>query len=1246
MGHRQAPIPQRVDDSYRWSTVARAPARLLNHIPNRWLDAPSAHDYQRSWDPSTVAPVGTQRPSAADKLSIGNDMRPGSDRIAKLPSVTSSKSQRLAPPLSVRVLSATLSASLMSSPCTPDVVGESYTPGGLYDDADDEWDGLPITPAEQHGDAIATPGSHGWRSASCMCSDKSIASSGATFTPDAAAPTSTDSDAIGWPLRSAVAGQAEHVLSDETKQKLDLASSNGCAVTPEIILGNVGSHEKVEADEKLHTDSSSAVPAIFYQPTPAPSVDAGERDCDAIDEIIIVSTPPSDMEVDATEIAQAKRAVISKASAPARDTDEGHGSGNFVSPTKTFGCESHHDVNCCHSTQDGDQHCCLETCDAVTRRPVTCNISSPASDDFPAASSFLPANFFDDDALDTVDSSLRLTASPVNVQNPVLKNLDLAGTSVGPVPSSLMRMHLSKREGLAPPSAWQLDYSGGSSDPVPELVNLSPAAAQLFKVLGIATEPSDDESSVCGKRSNAAPSTLASEAVRLASPVSWSSQTSEEDECPPSLSTIHSSGGSIEAVHNAVAPPTQPATCSVAVTAVDESLLFTDASFATGRSELAAPEPRPVPNYMSAVTAGSDFRHLLGHWLASYVIGRLAHREAVGSGNIAAEWTRQAVHARELERTQQVTNAEADYTFYSPRPTPRAVDRTSGRFAEDPYDVLKRHGIVSAAPNMAFVQVVTEFIVRRRIPAETIVAAAWFVDNLPVHDADGDLGLLLRGALSVSNGEPFAIERRLAMIALYLADMSISDFNYNLASWSNAFGVPKANAVCIEREALASLGYSVSIPIQSWRDHCKNVYSLFTRATFLPGVSTLSLGTMHSMVVTARGAADDAAEDVETFRRHQKIALDREAIASLRRYQSYIDTSNMPVQLPLAKCNSVYHTPASDQENVAPPAAQACKDEDDEDDFAPYDGAPAFPVPKFAEPAVAPPASALPTPPYDGADSFPEPAFENADENDRFQEVALFANPSPKAKVADWLHHDQEDEDEDSYEEYDGAAPFPDPVPLEPKAPKYTMSMPVAVSSLTRPTNSTQSSHAVHAPKRARYASSPRHAPVASWPLDPNLPSRPPTTQQQQALRPVLQQRTSYATLSRGYSPYYPQDQLLLPKTLSAQPKFFSSEAPYHLTREQLRSLAVEHHPRPVRAPYINGVAINHGRVDALEAAIEHSTKNNAHGYPTEYGLASEALLPTLITAIINAAAELEPLKEAPEPVARPSTLASLATVA
>lgn len=1222
MDHRQQSNPIGVDNSYRWSAVARGPTRLPTQDHSRWLGAPNASDYQRPWIPSSLLPT---RPSATDKLSVGAGVRPGSDRITKLPSVTSGKSQRLAPPLSVRVLSATHSASLMSSPCTPDVVGESFTPGGLFDDADDEWDGLPITPAEQQGDAMATPDSDGWRSASCICSDKSIASSRTTFagmaTPDASASLATstsEGNAIGWPLhRSVVAGQAQHVLSREAKQK----AGNGCAVTPEIILGNVGSHEKVEADEKLQTDLASVVPAIFSQP--AATVNACEEDPDAIDEIIIVSTPPP---VGAAQIVEDKRAVMAEAHACARDLDECIGGGNSASPTETFGRDSHHDVNRCHST-GCDQECCLDACDAVTRRPATCNISSPVCDDFPAESSFLPANFFDDDASDTVDSNLRLPTS-VNVQNAVLKNLGPAGTCVGPVPFSIHGMHHSTHEGIAPSSAWQLDYSNGSADPIPELVNLSPAAAQLFKVLGIATEPSDDESSVCEQQSNTAPST------RLASPASWSSQTSEADQCPPSLSTIRSKA-SVEVVDDVVAPPTQPTTSSVAVTAVDESLLFTDASFATGCSELGAPQPRPIPNYLNSVTAGSYFRHLLGHWLASYVIGRLAHREAVGSGNIATEWTRQAVHAREVERTQQASNSSSEYTFYIPRPVPRAVDRTSGRFANDPYDVLKRHGIVSAAPNMAFVQIVTEFIVRRRIPAETIIAAAWFVDNLPVHEIDGELGFRLRGALCVSNGEPFAIERRLAMIALYLADMSISDFNYNLASWSNAFGVSKANAVCIEREALASLGYSVSIPIQSWRDHCKNVYSLFTRATFLPGVSTLSLGTMHTMVLTARGAAEDAAEDVETFRRRQKAILDNGAITSLRRYQSHIDVSKMPVQVPIAKCNSVYHTPESDQENVAPPTAQD-DDEDDEDDFAPYDGAPSFPIPKFPKPVVAPPASALPTPPYDGADSFPEPLFEDAHEQDTLHKVTLLANPSPKAKVADWLHHDQDDdEDENSYEEYDGAAPFPDPVPLEPRAPKFTMSMPVAVSSLTRSPVNTQS-HAAHVPKRARYASSPRHVPVASWPLDPKLPSRPPTAQQ----------CLSYATLSRGYSPYYPQDQLTLPKTLSAQPKFFSSEAPYRLTREQLRSLAVEHHPRPVRAPYINGVAINHGRVDALEAAIEHSTKNFAHGYPTEYGLASQALLPTLITAIINAAAELEPLKEAPEPVARPSTLVSLATVA
>lgn len=1273
--HHQAQMPLRINDTYRWGTVAGAPARLPNQKPDRWFDAPSAHDYQRSWGPSILAPIGLQRPPLGAAAAAAA-VRPGADKIMKFPSVSQGASQRLAPPLSVRVLSATHSASLMSSPCTPDVVGETFTPGGLFDDADDELDGLPITPAahQQQGDAMATPDSDGWRSASCICSDKSVASSGTTFTggvaaaPDAiAALPSSNGHVNGWPLRRSVAGaQAKRMLANETQQKLlDLASSNDCAVTPEVILGNVGSHEKLEADEKLHSGFSSAVPAIFHQPTTGSSIDAGADDCDSIDEIIVVSTPPSDMEVDAAQIAQAKRVVIPKTHASTHDRygkSEGGIPANSAPVTDTYGWEfQHHDVNLCHSTNHCDHHHQrrINGCDAVTRRPANSDITSPASDDFPAASSFLPANFFDDEPSSTVDSNLRHPASPVNVQKPAtLKNLGPAGTSVGPVPSSFKGMSLSSREGgaaaAAVSSAWQLDYSRGSVDPVPELVNLSPAAAQLFKVLGLATESSDDESSDCGPHTAAPPTTLASGAVRPISPASWSSHASHDGLRSLFLSAKHSSDASVEFVDKVIAPPTQSSAA-----AVDDSLLSTGASFVTGRSEFAAtPQPRPTPNYLNAVTAGSDFRHLLGHWLASYVIGRLAHREAVGAGNIASEWTRQAVHARELARTQpqRVQPPQSEYEFYKPRPTPRAVDRTQGRFADDPYDVLKRHGIVSAAPNMAFVQIVTEFVVRRRIPAETIVAAAWFVDNLPVHEVDGELGFQFRGALCVSNGEPFAVERRLAMIALYLADMSISDFNYNLVSWSNAFGVPKANAVHIEREALASLGYSVSIPIQSWRDHCKNVYSLFTRATFLPGVSTMSLGTMHTMVQTARGAAEDAAEDVETFRRHRKAELDNEAIASIRRYQSRIDTSKMPVQVPTAMCNSVYHTPESDRENVAPAAAHTLEDDDDddddeEDDFAPYDGAPTFPVPKFPKRAVAaPPASTLPTPPYDGADSFPEPVFEDAAaaHHGNFDEVSQLVHPSPKAKVNHWLHQDQDDEDEDdSYEEYDGAVPFPDPVPFVPKAPKYTMSMPVAASSLVRsPTSSVSQSHTahVHAPKRARYASSPQDTPVTSWYTSSALPSRAPTPTQQ-TLRTVPQQRMSYATLSRGYSPYYPQDHALLPKTFSAQPKFLSSEGPY-LTREQLRSLAVEHHPRPVRAPYINGVAINHGRVDALEAAIENSTKNQAHGYPTGYGLASEDLLPTLINALIGAVAELEPLKAAPEPAARPLTTLSMAAVA
>jgi hypothetical protein len=359
-------------------------------------------------------------------------------------------------------------------------------------------------------------------------------------------------------------------------------------------------------------------------------------------------------------------------------------------------------------------------------------------------------------------------------------------------------------------------------------------------------------------------------------------------------------------------------------------------------------EPRTEPAlklYRTTIPVTEPHVRAMCYWFAMHVIGRLANVEAArpgADGSSHEEWSMGAVIDRSAKRMSGGNNFEPEWTTSARVTTPQVPHRVFDRIPEDPYGVLRAHD--GRRPNSHFVNMLVTIVYEKEITIEAIIAAAWFIDGISVHDVDG-AGHKLRDALLATNaGESFGVERRLAMAGFYLAEMSISDNYWPLEAWALSCMIPPPQASVIEREALTWLQHSIIIPPKAWLDHCRQVYSNVSRLRIPDAdINWALLEVCHKLVSTARGIVD--ANDLAD----KKWAATRTKIEALPCFDDV----------------KAYRADTS------------CMDEDD-DEYEEFDGAGAFPQPVFKAHEVMPPSPALSEDeffePYDGAGHFPMPA--------------------------------------------------------------------------------------------------------------------------------------------------------------------------------------------------------------------------------------------------------------------------------
>lgn len=374
-----------------------------------------------------------------------------------------------------------------------------------------------------------------------------------------------------------------------------------------------------------------------------------------------------------------------------------------------------------------------------------------------------------------------------------------------------------------------------------------------------------------------------------------------------------------------------------------------------------APRVLAIPPWRAPVVATQDDIRALSHWLATHVIGRLAYPEPARSEALGAssdEWDLGGIIDKAAKRKSGAVDFEPKGVLPGRPVTPVRPYRVHGKVPADPFKVLSVHGHgPTIKPHAQLVSMIAHLISEKEITAEVIVAAAWFVDALPVHEVDDDVNNnKLRELLRTSNaGESFGVERRLIMLGLLLADMSISDQHWSASDWGLASGVPKVKACAMERLALISLKHSISIQPKTWLDHCTNVYSSLAKLRFEPSLNWALLDVCHRMVQTARSIVEGDHINKNQWKKARSQLDFHAGVEAIRAHQ--IDTSAMPAEAVLedrddawlddvgrdAEC-AVAQLVDSDQENIRP--AQMG---DDDDEYEEFDGAGSFPQPTFDE---------------------------------------------------------------------------------------------------------------------------------------------------------------------------------------------------------------------------------------------------------------------------------------------------------
>ncbi|WOO76628.1 uncharacterized protein LOC62_01G000256 [Vanrija pseudolonga] len=363
-------------------------------------------------------------------------------------------------------------------------------------------------------------------------------------------------------------------------------------------------------------------------------------------------------------------------------------------------------------------------------------------------------------------------------------------------------------------------------------------------------------------------------------------------------------------------------------------------------------------DFFEQVPLSQTGRFALATYLASAIVTRLAcpAPARVGqAGSSEEEWGVTAVLNRAQHRASGLYDFQPEFVLSrSPSPVPAVAvsDKLASPSLTDPYGIVSAHsysrGKLVASPS--FIDFVVTLINAKSLSAEVVIAAAWFLETIPLHAIDNHKGVDLRQRLEAARyeGQMFAVERRIAMLVLLIADMSVSDDTAHTSAWAEVSSVPKVEAVQMERDLLAHLFFSVSIPLESWRDHCSQFYSGLARNNkFDDQVTWDLLDVGHKLVVKATAALQNIDKSVSAFETHHTLLTTLPPIQML-----YAERAEFAPPSQLGE----WFTAANTYGQVAQPgfldASYYCNSQpadtfydNDDEEFVEYDGAAPFPAP-------------------------------------------------------------------------------------------------------------------------------------------------------------------------------------------------------------------------------------------------------------------------------------------------------------
>lgn len=182
----------------------------------------------------------------------------------------------------------------------------------------------------------------------------------------------------------------------------------------------------------------------------------------------------------------------------------------------------------------------------------------------------------------------------------------------------------------------------------------------------------------------------------------------------------------------------------------------------------------------------------LAYWFAGRIVNRLAYpNPAIGA--------KPAQHQRRYSETQF-----------------------------DPYHVVPGHSYANGDITVAYDFAFDMYQILERVQnAETLLAAVYFLDRLPLHDVDGHVGREFRTHLIPrrAGDVPFALERRVASIAIMLAQNTLEDRDYHLPNnmmWQIG-RMEKTRFNRLKLLALQDLEWNVHISTEAWRQHITKI---------------------------------------------------------------------------------------------------------------------------------------------------------------------------------------------------------------------------------------------------------------------------------------------------------------------------------------------------------------------------------------------------------------------------------------